>query len=401
MFSNGETDVLVVGAGPVGLLAALRLASRGVRVTILDKHQRTGVHSYALALHSDSLRMLDELGVLPEILSHGHRVERIDFYEGGSRRCGLSFSELGGEHPFVLVLPQSLLESALDKRLRENEVRVLWNHRLEDLMESDLTAEIAELDQVASGYPIAQMEWVVTKTLWTRSSFVVGADGYHSVIRERLGIPLGKVKSAQVFSVFEFDSPAEVGGEVRVVLDDDATSVLWPMKDGRCRWSFEIEDAERHEPTREYLNAHIRERAPWFPEVDDEIHWSSSVMFPTCLAERFGRGRIWLAGDSVHLTSPVGVQSMNAGLAEAHDLGDKIAEILGGNASMELLESYSTEHLDRWRFLLGLAAPLEARNGTEEWIARRATRILSSTPATGQDLRRLLAQIGLRSGVEP
>jgi putative polyketide hydroxylase len=245
------------------------------------------------------------------------------------------------------------------------------------------------------------MEWVATKTLWTRSSFVVGADGYHSVIRERLGIPLGKVKSAQVFSVFEFDSPAEVGGEIRVVLDDDATSVLWPMKDGRCRWSFEIEDAERHEPTREYLNAHIRERAPWFPEVDDEIHWSSSVMFPTCLAERFGRGRIWLAGDSVHLTSPVGVQSMNAGLAEAHDLGDKIAEILGGNASMELLESYSTEHLDRWRFLLGLAAPLEARNGTEEWIARRATRILSSTPATGQDLRRLLAQIGLRSGVEP
>jgi len=390
-----ETDVLVVGAGPVGQLASLRLARRGVDVTVLDKHYRTGAHSYALALHSDTLRLLNEIGVLDEIAPHAHRVDRIGFYDGATRRCALELSKLGGDFPYVLVAPQSRLETALENRLIEHRVKVLWNHRLEELLESNLTAEIAKLDRVACGYPIAQMEWVVVKTFHTRASFVVGADGYHSVIRERLGIPLQGVGAPTVYSVFEFDSPIEPDGEVRVVLDDESTSVLWPMGGGRCRFSFGIRDVEEHEPSRDFLNARIRERAPWFPQVEGPIHWTSAVIFAKRLAESFGRGRVWLAGDSVHLTSPVGVQSMNAGLGEARDLADRMADILGGKSNVESLGEYDGGHRDRWRFLLGIDGDLPASNGADPWVRQRASRILSSVPATGDDLRRLLAQIGL------
>jgi 2-polyprenyl-6-methoxyphenol hydroxylase-like FAD-dependent oxidoreductase len=391
-----ETDVLVVGAGPVGQITALRLASRGVKVTILDKHWRVGAHSYALALHSDSLALLDELGVLPEVLAEGHRIDKIGFYEGDSRRCELDLAQLDAKYPFVLVVPQSLLETALEKRLLETKVKVLWNHRLEELIESDLTAEIAKLDRVASGYPIAQMEWVVVKTFSARSSFVVGADGYHSIIRERLGIKLKSVAPPLVFSVFEVETGHDLGNEVRVILDEDATSVLWPMENNRCRWSFQIRDPKTHEPTRDYLNTHIKQRAPWAEEIGGTIHWSSAVIFAKRLAESFGRGKIWLAGDSAHLTSPVGVHSMNAGLAEGSDLASRLSEILGGKASEDSLDEYAGTHLGRWRFLLGIDGHLEPANGTDDWVVSRASRIMSSTPATGDDLLQLLGQVGLR-----
>ena len=345
-----KSDVVVVGAGPVGQLTALRLADAGVTVTILDKHYRTGAHSYALGLHSSTLKLLDDLGVLDELLPHGHHINRIGFYEGKTKRCEMNPSEeLESDHPFVLVVPQSVLEGALEKRLRARRVNVLWNHRLEELLESDLTAEVAKLDRVACGYPIAQMEWVVVKKFRTKSSFVVGADGYHSVIRDRLGIELESVGRPNVFSVFEFDSPTEPDDEVRVVFDDYSTSVLWPMKDGRCRWSFQVQDVSQHEPSRDYLNARIRERAPWFPEVTGTIHWTSAVVFAQRLASSFGRGRVWLAGDAAHLTSPVGVQSMNGGLAEGRALADSISAVLKDEAPLDALEEYSRTHHDRWR----------------------------------------------------
>jgi 2-polyprenyl-6-methoxyphenol hydroxylase-like FAD-dependent oxidoreductase len=296
----------------------------------------------------------------------------------------------------VLVIPQSLLETALEKRLLETKTKVMWNHRLDELLESDLTAEIAKLDRVASGYPIAQMEWVVVKTFKTKASFVVGADGYHSVIRSRLGIKLDSVAPPLVFSVFEVETSEDLGSELRVILGDDSTSVLWPMANNRCRWSFQISDPKTHEPTRDYLNAHIKKHAPWAKETTGEIHWSSAVIFAKRLAESFGRDKIWLAGDSAHLTSPVGVHSMNAGLVEGSDLACRLSDVLGGSASTEVLDEYGKIHLASWRRLLNVDGLLEPAKGADPWVADRASRIMSSTPATGETLERLLGQVGLR-----
>ncbi len=395
MFGKQRSEVLVVGAGPTGLLTALHLAEAGIKVRIIDKHWRTGAHSYALALHSRSLELLDSLGMVPALLEHGRRVGSVGFWENGEQRGEVSLSSLESRYPFALVLPQAVLEGELENRLLREKVRVQWNHRLESVRQEgeELIAEIAHLDRVAAGYPIARSEWTVVKSSKTFARYVVGADGYHSHLRERLGIRFEQLGPLQTFSVFEFESDQDPGDQLRVLFDGNLTSVFWPMKGNRCRWSFQIADPNQHEGTRDRLNEFIQARAPWFPPVRGEIIWTSMVQFDRRLASKMGQDRIWLVGDSAHLTSPVGVQSMNAGLVDSHELAWRLKELLKGDRSSDVLATYEPERLAEIEALLK-PETLDVPEGAEEWVRRLWPNIVSSIPATGKQLETLLAQLG-------
>jgi 2-polyprenyl-6-methoxyphenol hydroxylase-like FAD-dependent oxidoreductase len=392
-----RNEVLVVGAGPTGLYTALRLAGHGVQVAVVDKHWRTGAHSYALALHPRSLRLLHRDGLAAELVDQGHRVDRVVFWIDGRERGALDYSTLGGDYPFALVLPQSALEGAFEDRLSSHKVKINWNHRLESLRQNgDVLAEISHLDQVASGYPIARLEWTVVKTIRARAGFVVAADGYHSHLRERLGISYEQSGPLETFSVFEFESSRESGHEMRVVFEDGLGSVFWPMKGNRCRWSFQITHPDQHEPSRARLNDFIDARASWFPPVTGQIYWSSMVQFDRRQASGMGRNSIWLAGDAAHLSSPVGVQSMNTGLVDAYELSSALVSILRENGTVEALERYERNRLQEIGSLFGEPAGLKPAEGAEDWVRRLAPQILRTVPATAGDLEALLAQIGLK-----
>lgn len=400
MFGRQRTDVLVIGAGPVGLITALRLRSRGLKVQVVDKDRRTRIHSYALALHPRSLRILDELGLADELIEQGHKVERVTLMEGAETRLSLSYDPLSGSFPFVLVVPQRTLESTLEAQLSRLGVKIRWSHRVQMLNESSagLDAEVARLIQVPSGYPIARLEWVVGKLFKTHYAFVVGADGYHSFTRGRLGFEYRDVFPRQTFSVFECDSPINPGNEMRIFRHEGTTNVFWPMGGGRCRFSFQIDDETEHEPTLERVNALIRERAEWFPAIEREILWSGVVHFDGKLVERYGRDHIWLAGDACHLTSPVGVQSLNVGLAEGWELAGVIAEQIQGDKSPDALENYGKSRLREWDALLGRDGGLRVGVDADDWVRQHATEIVSLIPATGEDLTQLLHQVGLEYG---
>lgn len=396
MFTKHQTEVLVTGAGPVGLLTALRLSEHGVDVQILDKHRRTGFHSYGLALHPGTLRLLDELDIAEELLSQGQRVESIAFYDGTDRRLELSFSAIGGEFPYALAIPQSVIEGALEARLQKGHVKVQWNHRLQGFAVDgeELDAEVARLDQVSCGYPISKLEWVVDKIFHTHCRYIVGADGYHSTVRDRLGIEYRRISPERAFSVFEFHAPMELGRELRVVLHDGLISALWPLPDGRCRWSFQIREPERHTASLDYVNALAAERAPWFARAEGDIVWSSLVRFDTRLAQGFGREHTWLAGDAGHLASPIGVHSMNGGLAEGRLLADRLADVLRRDGSPEMLAAYDRERRAEWESLLETEA-LRVADGADAFVREHASTILSSVPALGADLAALLRPAGL------
>jgi len=411
--SDSRTDVLVVGAGPTGLVAALQLSQAGLAVEVIDEEWRPAGHSYALALHPRSLALLDRLGLAAEAVRVGRRLEAVDVYEGARLEATLRPEGPEGFR-FLLALPQSALEDLLARRLADRGIRVRWNHRLAGLEEGGdgVVAKVHRLEKESTGYAVAHTEWVIDKELVLRAAFVVGADGHRSLVRRALGTPFEEVARSQVFAVVECGGAA--GDKMRLVLDEATVSALWPLPDGRSRWSFELdapevsaEDrfksrlttrmGERHFPHLDEARARelVRRRAPWFEKDMGELGWSAEVRFERRLASSFGRGRVWLAGDAAHLTGPAGMQSMNAGLDEASDLASRLRGVLRGGESAATLESYGGERRAAWEFQLGRRGGLRPDGRTPPFVAANAARLLPCLPATGEDLAALAGHLGL------
>jgi 2-polyprenyl-6-methoxyphenol hydroxylase-like FAD-dependent oxidoreductase len=398
MFRHPDPEVLVVGAGPVGLVAALFLEQHGVRVEVIDMHQRTTQHSYALAIHPQTLRVLDEAGLSDRLIAAGRKLTKVAYYEGRERRAEIDFSALGAKHPYLLVLRQSLLERAAEDALRQSKLGVLWGHRLQSI-DADggrVRAQVAKLDQVATGYPVARSEWVVVRSETLRPAYVIGADGYDSAVRRMSGIEMEDYGAAQIFSVYEIEATGELPAEVRVILDPDVTtSVYWPLEEGRCRWGFQIRHASEHAASMERLEQLIAARAPWWPARPTQVYWSTLGLFEQRVARSFGQGGVWLAGDAAHQAAPVGVQSMNSGLVEARELAARISRIQHAGGAASLLQEFATETHEAWRRRLDAGRMVRALPKADAWVRQAGAGILACIPASGDDLEPLLEQIGL------
>ena len=378
-------EVLVVGAGPVGLFAALELSERGVRVRIVDSYQRTALHSYALALHPQTLRMLDELGVAETLIERGQRIDHIVVHRFGEDPVEIDFSAVNGTFPFALVAPQNLFEGVLEKRLEDNGVRVDWHHQVMSLHEigGNVISRVGRISQDGADITLGRVA----------SSFLIATDGYDSFVRRALRIELSPVGVPLRFGLLETRSGLESRDRMHLVLGTGTDDVYWPVPPDLGRWSVQLNDGEGSDV--DSLRRRIRERAPWYPYEQEPVEWTTTVSFQPRLAQRFGRGRIWMAGDSAHFTSPIGVQSMNVGLREAHDLARRIAGILRNGRSHDLLRFYNEERRREWSMLLGLKSRLR-RNGSSLWSAEWAARLVRTLPASGADLNRLLDQVGFR-----
>ena len=411
-----RTEVLVVGAGPVGLLTGILLAEAGIEVRIIDREDRTAARSYACALHPRALRLLDRMGLAAPIIERGRRLDKIAFYDGATRQAEVKLSGLGGPFPFMVILPQNVLEDLLEQRLRKAGAAVTWNHRFSDLQSEagSVVATVEELGATGTGYIVPHWETVVKRSFTIRAQFLIGADGYGSLVRQRLGIENTRVAGPEFFAAYEFEPGEKMEDEVRVVLDQSTTNVLWPLLGNRCRWTFqmlksdqasEFPEKERRggrfaekavdERIRQYVEKVAKQRAPWFSAGVKEITWCTEVVFEQRIARQFGRDRCWLAGDAGHQTGPVGVQSMNVGMAEAVSLAGALRRILREKAQMSLLEACEREWQGEWRRLLGLNGGLKPGNETSPWVRERRARILSCLPASHEDLAPLAGQLRL------
>ncbi len=215
-----------------------------------------------------------------------------------------------------------------------------------------------------------------------------------------------------------------------VVLGDRTADVLWPLPGGDCRWSFML--PEHTDPTLEGIknvlessgfghfptertkdrvmrsegaqgeilsdeNLHrlIASRAPWFQAKIKAVKWRSVVRFERRMSSGFGEGRLWLAGDSAHLTGPIGVQSMNAGLAEARDLASTLAYILRDGEPPSILADYDRRSMGIWKQLHGQNGAVQPNPAADPWVASHASELLSCLPATGEGLSVMAAGLGL------
>jgi len=416
MFGKKKSDVLIVGAGPVGLIAALTLVRRGVRVRIIDEAWRSTHHAYGLALHPDAMKLLRELELIEPILQEAYRVNSLGLY-CCTERCGQLDLALDDTFPFVAVFRQNLLEKLLTEALEKNQVTVEWNHRLARMETTDdhVQVTIDRLVKEAGGYAVGGSRTVIASSKEYRLPFVIGADGHRSLVRRQLKLDFREVGKAQHFAVFEFSTDFDLEQEMRVILNPTNANVIWPLPNGRCRWSFELPDYDHPEQERkksplvveiggahypmlkeDNLRALLAERAPWFTGEIGDIIWSLVVRFERRLAESFGSSRVWLAGDAGHMTSPIGVQSMNIGLREAHELATLVADELEGKpGSRDHLQEYGQQRLAEWRRLFGIEGGLAPSDKTPDWLRPYAAELVLALPGSGAGHDLLVRQLGL------
>jgi NADPH-dependent dioxygenase len=414
MPDNAAAEVLVVGAGPVGMLTALLLTQQGVRTRIIDQESRTATRSYACALHPASLGILQRARILDDVLDLGRSVGTVGLYEGPARRAQAELSDLPGPYPFAVVLAQFLLEELLEEKLRAAGVQVEWHRQLREIQRgaSGVDALIQKVAPTGRGDNLPELETAVGDCFQIRADFVVGADGHNSLLRQQLGIGSVRAGPPLLFDVYEIATVEPVDHEMKLVLTASGINVLWPLTENKCRWSFQINppqaDADFPQKDRAPLNTiqppkdweslvtlrrFLAERAPWFQHDIKDILWIAHVQFEPRLVLRLGEGRCWLAGDAAHQASPAGMQSMNLGLREAEDLAGKIKSILRDHADLDLLQDYDRLHRAEWKRLLGLKEPAEPPGGLSPWARQHFLTLLGNLPASGDDLDHLLEKL--------
>jgi len=305
-----NTDVLIAGAGPVGLALGAALTQRGLRVVIVDKQAEGANTSRAAVIHARTLEVLDELDVSRELVDRGVIVPRFTVRDGDRALLTVDFGGLPTAYPYTLMLPQNETERILADRL---------NHLGASVRRP---AELVGARQDADG---------MTATLrdgeTIRARYLVGADGMHSTVRELSGITFSGDAYAQSFVLADvrMDWPLP-DDEVTLSFAPEGLAVVAPLPGGRHRIVATFDDAPEH-PTAADVQALLESRGPRKrPGRVRDVVWSSRFRVHHRLADRYRNGRIFLAGDAAHVHSPAGGQGMNTGIQDAIELAAVLAD---------------------------------------------------------------------------
>lgn len=390
-----EQIVLIVGAGPTGLVLALWLTKLGVRVRIIDKTAEPGTTSRALAVQARTLELYRQMALSEALVEGGHRVSGANFWARGAKAARLPLRDIGqgmSPFPYALIYPQDRHERLLVARLEELGVRV--ERRTELLRFESLPNGIRAVLRRPDG---------AEETC--DAAYLAGCDGARSTVREALGVGFPGGTYSGLFYVADVDaSGTAADGEIHVDFEEADFLAVFPIDaNGRLRLVGPIRwDAQRagREPTfddiapRAIRNLKLTIR---------NVNWFSTYRVHHRVAARFAVGRAFLLGDAAHIHSPVGGQGMNTGIGDAVNLAWKLAAVLRGDSTDRLLATYETERIGFARRLVATTDRVFTLITRPGRLARWArTRVLPTVAASLfrlPPLRRrlfpILSQIGI------
>ena len=392
-----DTDVLIVGAGPTGLMLANQLARRGVRIRIIDRHAGPARESRALGVQARTLEIYSHLGIADRAVALGKKADGAVLWAEGRRAARVPLGDIGRDvspYPYLLVLGQDDNERLLGDALRARGLGVEWNTELVGLaQDSDhVTATLKNADGTRSE---------------VRVPWLAGCDGARSTVRELNGIAFEGAPYQHVFFVADVQMTGSMVPELlNVYLWRSGFHLVFPMREtdhwrivgilppqlrGRDNLTFE----ETIPTLRHEVGSQLSFQA---------CNWFSTYRIHHRRAARFHDRRCFLLGDAAHVHSPVGGQGMNTGLQDAYNLAWKLALVVSGRAAAALVHSYEDERLPVANHLLKRTDRFFSIVVSDSWlVGLLRTRVMPKimglalrTAAVQRIVFRTISQTGIR-----
>lgn len=333
-----QTKVLIIGAGPTGLMMASQLARFGVDFIIIDQKATITDKSKALAVQARTMEAYQQMGIAEAAVAQGMIGRAVNFIINGKRVRRINLANIGegiSPFPYINMLEQSKNEALLNNFVEQNGNSVLWNTSLINFTQDD--------DSVTATLKHKGGEQLKVKADW-----LVGADGASSQVRKDLGMTFKGDTYEQIFFVADVELKWQFEGhELFICLDKGNFLACFPMKgEGHFRLVGAVSPHLLSKPALSFEDI----LADLLPKLKFEIDLQKEKWFATYkihhrVVSNFQRGRCFLAGDAAHIHSPAGGQGMNTGLMDAYNLAWKLALVVQEKASPKLLKTYNEERL--------------------------------------------------------
>lgn len=388
--------VLIVGAGPTGLVLALWLTRLGVRVRIIDRTAEPGTTSRAVAVQARTLEFYRQVGLADAVVEGGVKVAGANLWVRGVRAARLPLERIGegaSPFPYALTYPQDAHERLLIDRLGTLGISV------------ERRTALVRFDQHAAG-----VRAVLTRTDGSEetceAAWLAGCDGARSTVRETLGIGFPGGTYSGVFYVADVDAAGPAAdGEIHVEIGQADFLAVFPLKGtGHLRLVGPISHQPRHEHGEPTFDDIAPRAAELLRLTVAHVNWFSTYHVHHRVASKFREGRAFLLGDAAHVHSPVGGQGMNTGIGDAINLAWKLADVLQGRAADRLLETYEPERIGFARQLVATTdrvfTLVTKPTATAGWLRTRLVPwivpLLFRQSAVRRFAFRTVSQIGIR-----
>ncbi len=429
--------VLIVGAGPTGLAAAMSLARAHTNVRLIDRAPQPAAYSRAIGIQARTLELFEQHRVVEPFLALGHRLRAANLYSNGHRLARLDFDPLQTRYPYLLCLDQSVTERLLKAHLATLGVHI------------ERGIELVGLKQDASQVEV-QLLHADGRQETCRAAYLIGADGAHSTVRHLLGLNFAGKTLKQTFMLADLQVDSDLSDdEFHLFASRDGLAAVIPMGGGRHRliadnaddvlalaesassmtmsstsapglpedrddWDDPPADAatrHREQPHAQGLTAEdlppslelyrmIVARRVAHPLMLSGLAWSSYFRLNSRMVEKLRVRRVFLAGDAAHVHSPAGAQGMNTGIQEALNLGWKLARTIAGRAGEPLLDTYEMERhpierdvLRQTAFITQLA---EAERGPMKLLRERVMPVLAAFGPLRDAARLMVSELAIQ-----
>ncbi len=324
-----DTDILIVGAGPVGLFLANECVRRGLRWRLVEAKPTQSLHSKALAIFPRTLEIFDMAGLVAPFMEAANRVTSVAVVAHEHTLARVPFEPDETPYSFIAMVPQDVTERLLAEHLQQTGGRIEYDTSFVSAVNRDDYVDVT-LEHMGQ-----------RQTL--RAAFVVGCDGAHSTVRHLLNLPFEGGEYEALFMLADIDTnDALPADELQLCPSELGPAAIFPISSSRRRVVAIVDQAEGEAPSLDFVQQLLRQRAPAAIQAR-ALRWSSYFHVHHRQVAEMRVGRIFIAGDAAHIHSPFGGQGMNTGLQDVWNLAWKLDLVLRGHGNELLLQSYTAE----------------------------------------------------------